>query len=153
MEKLVIQPDIKDITAVDNFVKAICDRNRIINYYATISIPVRKAVENAIQGGSTFGMSILFSYCQGGFAFTVQCGHPCFYPIRSDQVPSAGSLEESAYLINVLSDRVEILDEGCTLRMTFNVKGIDADEAFGRAQTLKQFYARIRFQEAQSVEL
>lgn len=147
MEKLVIQSDIGNISFVENFVRAICDRNHIVNYYATISVSVIKAVENAIRSGSSSELSVLSSHCRGGITFTIQCTTPCFSSVNANNtnwVPSIGSPEESVYLISVLCDQVKVADGGCSIQMTFNVRGIDVEEAFDRVQLLEHFYGYIR---------
>lgn len=153
MEQLVIQADIANLTLVENFVRAICDDNHIVNYYATISVPVMKAVEHAILGGSSSQLTLLFSHCHDGITFSIQADTPSFSPIAAEQVPPAGSPEEALYLISMLSDQMEVSDEGRTLQMTFDLQGIDTNEACNRVEVLEQFYASVRTLVPQAAEL
>ncbi len=152
MENIVIQSDINNLSSVENFVRAICDTNHIVNYYATISVPVMKAVESVIQAAPSSALSILFDHCRGGITFTVQSATPCFSPTLSAEVPPAGSAEETTYLITMLADQMEVTDEGRTLQLFFAVQGIDAEEASARIQVLEHFYERLRSHQLQLVE-
>ena len=153
MEKLVIQPDKSSLPLVENFVRAICDGNHIVNYYATISVPVLKAFETAILSSSS-ALSLIFDHCRGGIYFSIQSDVPCFFFNQTTEtVPAAGSPEESSYLIETLSDRMEVSDEGRTLQLTFEVEGIDIGEATLRVQALKLFYESISTQVHQTVEV
>lgn len=70
MEKLAIQSDMSNIVKVEDFVSRICSDKNINNYYATISMSVLQAVENAIIHGnnsdSTKIVTVISGECRGG---------------------------------------------------------------------------------------
>lgn len=152
MEKLVIQVDKSNIPLVDNFLRAICDNNHIVNYYATISVPIMKAMEVVERISPASSLSILFDYLRGGITFTVQTDSPCFLSVENATENSDDEFADAAFLITLLSDHTKVTDEGRTLQIFFDVRGIDASEAFARVQVLEHFYESIHTKELQTVE-
>ena len=76
MERIVIQSNIANLVKVEQFLDTVCDTMNIHNYYATISVAVLQAVENAILHGNKSDESksvyIKYSKCRGGIAFIIE---------------------------------------------------------------------------------
>lgn len=138
MKAIQFHPEQVFIPLVENFVSAICDDSHLDNYLATISVSVLKAVELAASSpvaADTSTVSLVSDFCPGGIFFSVQTSSPCFFTIDDDTLPAEGSVEESLFLIQSLSDTVSVQDNGCSLRMEFAVRGIDVRE-MNRRQSL-----------------
>ena len=115
MEKFVIQVDSTYMVNVDSFVRAICDMNHIGNYYATILVAVREAVEKAVtfekERQQPADVELVFDYCSKGVSFRVQGAQGCF-----------------------------MSDDASVLQMSFAIRGIDYREAAKRVSVLEHFY-------------
>lgn len=119
-----------NIPCVGDFVGALCSDMHIDNYCATIAVAVSKAAEYAVA----FSQSLLvtFDFCRGGVCFTVSSDQPCF---------GQSSADESMLMAKMLSDQVEVYDEGRAVRLMFAVEGISSREAVQRQMVLEKFYA------------
>lgn len=144
MESIVIQSDIVNMVLAENFVDAICDERHLDNYYATISVPVLKAVENAILFGSKnnskSSVTLSCDYYRGGIVFTIQAPESCFAEIPNGDIPPAGSFQEAMFLVGMLADEVKPSDDGCSLQIKFAIQGIKPEEAAQRIAVLEKFY-------------
>lgn len=152
MERALIQNNTSSIEQIENFVRAVCDDNHIPNYFATISVPVLKAAEYAFHHNANSPLTIFFEQCRGGIRFIVQSDYQCFEKTHSSGIPPTGSDEELLYLVNILSDELEVLDGGCGLQLTFDVLGIAPQEVAHRIHILENFYVNIRSQIVEVVE-
>ncbi len=145
MQELVIQSDMVNMAAVEQFVSVICDECNINNYAATISVPVLHAVENAIVHGNHNDVSkkvtVLFDQYRGGVSFSIQdegCG---FDFGRYGSMPDQEESGTGVYLMKTLSDQLTFLDGGSKVKMDFLINGIDASRALERKMTLRKYYA------------
>lgn len=131
MEKFVIQVDSTYMVNVDSFVRAICDMNHIGNYYATILVAVREAVEKAVtfekERQQPADVELVFDYCSKGVSFRVQGAQGCF-------------MSDDFSLVQMLSDGMELSDDASVLQMSFAIRGIDYREAAKRVSVLEHFY-------------
>lgn len=128
MEKLVLQSDNTDFIGVDTFIHAVCEANYINNYFATISVPVMNAIQCAVSCGlENQEITLSFDYFSKGIVFSVACQYGSFVS------------EELLFVVRMLSDDVEVADDGRTLKMFFNVRGIDAREAAQRVSVLNHY--------------
>ena len=131
MKRIVLQIDKPDLVSVDGFIRNICDENHINNYYATLSVPVMRAVEKGVafgleqQKGSE--ITVLCDYCASGIVFRVD-GLPGF--LNNDDLMVA----------NMLADKVELSNDASSVQMTFAIRGISSEEAARRVATLECFY-------------
>lgn len=129
MEKLVLQSDNTDFIGVDAFIHAVCETNYVNNYFATISVPVMNAIQCAVSCCSeNQEITLIFDYFSKGIAFAVACQCGSFVS------------EELLFVVRMLSDDVEVADDGRTLKMFFNVRGIDAREAAQRVSVLNHYF-------------
>lgn len=131
MEKIVLHADSAYMVSVDNFVGAICDMNHIGNYYATILMALKEAVECAMAFEKAkqqpVGIELMFDYCPQGVFFRVQGSQGCF---------QLGDF----MLVRMLSDGVSLSDDASTLEISFAIRGIDYGEAAKRVSVLEHFY-------------
>lgn len=135
MEKLVVQSDMANIPAVGDFVGVICSEMHIDNYCATIAVAVSNAAEYAVSSAGGIGseLTITFDYCRGGVLFTIASPQACF--------DEAMMMNESMLMAKMLSDQVEVLDNGHALQLMFAVQGISPSESAQRQSVLQKFYA------------
>ena len=131
MESIVLQVNNAYMVSVDNFVRAICDTNHIGNYYATILVAVKEAVESAMAfekgNQQPEDIQLAFDYCPQGVYFRVHGMKGCF---QSDDFS----------LVQMLADGLELSDDKSTLQLSFAIRGIDYGEAAKRVSVLEHFY-------------
>lgn len=131
MESVVLHADSAYMVSVDNFVRAICDTNHIGNYYATILVAVKEAVDCAmafLKGHQQPGeVQLAFDYCPQGVYFRVHGMNGCF---QSDDLS----------LVRMLADGLELSDDKSSLQLSFDIRGIDYGEAAKRVSVLEHFY-------------
>lgn len=145
MEKLAIQSDMSNIVKVEDFVSRICSDKNINNYYATISMSVLQAVENAIIHGnnsdSTKMVTVISGECRGGVFFEIH-DEGCGFDWKAyGEIPDSGVAGEGIFLMKVLSDNMQFLDSGRTVRLDFLVRGIDESVAARRSNALENYFA------------
>lgn len=135
MEKLVVQSNMANIPSVGDFVGAICNDLHIDNYCATIAVAVSNSAEYAvtIAGDSNSDLTVTFDYCRGGVLFTIASQQVCFDEVKM--------MDESMLMVKMLSDQVEVADNGHALQLMFAVEGISSRESVQRQAVLEKFYA------------
>lgn len=131
MESIVLHADNAYMVSVDNFVRAICDTNHIGNYYATILVAVKEAVDCAMasekEAQHQGDVQLAFDYCPQGVFFKVHGVKNCF-------------LSGDFSLVRMLADGLELSDDMSTLQLSFAIRGIDYGEAAKRISVLEHFY-------------
>ncbi len=146
MEMFTIQSDVALLPKVEDFVAHLCDEKNIHNYFATISMSVLHAVENAILHGNHADKSkqvtISSGNCMGGLYFEVHdegCG---FDYKQYGDIPIDGDRGEGMFMMRCLADRVVYSNGGSTVRLEYLIAGIDKAMATERSAVLKRFYAK-----------
>lgn len=146
MENLAIQSNKDNIVRVEEFISRFCDTKNIPNYYATISMSVLQAVENAIVHGNESNSSkkviIEAGDCRGGVYFVVKDEGQGFDWSSYGNLPAEGDKGDGIFLMRMLSDNLSYEDGGRTVKMEFVVRGIDESHSTGRQNNLQRFFAK-----------
>lgn len=140
MEKDNIQIDKDSLALLDGFVDSVCEELHLDNYYATISVSLNNAVRYALSKGSE-NVVLSYGHYEKGVAFSLSCNECVFGDFLSDgarltETPTS----EMPFLVSTLSDGVQPLPDGRTLRILFSVQGISPRECASRIATLEKFY-------------
>ena len=139
MEKLVLQTHESAIERTESFISAVCGKYHLDNYYAIISVPVLKAMNHAL---STRQMPVVvtFDYSKDGICFNVSGPDNCFNNLKETTSPLPSQIEDDMILIGRLSDAVSFSDDGSSMKIVFNVRGIDSREAMRRISVFESVY-------------
>ena len=144
MENIVIQSNISNLVRVEQFLDTVCDTMNIHNYYATISMAVLQAVENAIVHGNNSDenkiVSVNYSKCKGGIAFTIEDEGKGFEYDNYSDLPMMEGRGDGIFLMKALSDSCIYSDGGRKVRLEFGIQGIDASRSLERIVVLQQFF-------------
>ncbi len=146
MEMFTIQSDVALLSKVEDFVAQFCGEKNVHNYFATISMSVLHAVENAIVHGnqcdSSKQVAISCGNCMGGLYFEVR-DEGCGFDYRQySEMPMDGDRGVGLFMMRCLADRVVYSDGGSTVRLEYLIAGIDKAMATERCAVLKRFYAK-----------
>lgn len=143
-ETIVIQSNAEGLADVERFLAAFCDDNHIANYFATISVPVLQAVENAIVHGNLNNPSkkviIEYGYRLGGIYFLVSDEGNGFDYTQYGNCPLNNEKGQGVFLMKSLADHIEFFNGGKSIRMDFDINGIEAIDALERIDTLQHFF-------------
>lgn len=151
MERISIQSDMKYIGEVERFIDSVCDHMNIHNYAATISVSLMAAVKNAIAvapvDDNANMIDVRCDNCRGGICFSVSAEGLPFASVDSskpvslenESVPS--DCEDNLFLMESLSDRIKITEQGRTVEMVFLINGIRTSRAMERQMTLQNYFA------------
>lgn len=145
-ESFVIQSDIANLSLVEERLFHFCQECHIGNYYATVSVAVMQAVENAIVHGNRSqqekGVSLTFGTCRGGIFVEVADEGVGFEFERFGELPDEGqSVGEGVFVMKHLADRLVYSKGGSQVRMEFDVAGIDPVDALERVSVLREHFA------------
>lgn len=144
MESFVIQSNNQGLAEIEGFLGCFCDENHIANYFATISVPVLQAVENAIIHGNandpTKQVRLECGFRQGGVYFLVEDQGVGFNYAAFGDCPNANDKGQGIFLIKSLSDHYEYANGGSLLRMDFDINGIEASDSIERMAKLQHYY-------------
>ncbi len=145
MENIKIQSDISNLVKIEQFIDAVCDNMNIHNYFATISMAVLQAVENAIVHGNHSDaaktVSLKYAKCKGGIAFIVEDEGKGFDWNNYSELPLEEGQGDGIFLMKTLSDSCVYSKGGRKVRLEFMIQGIDASRSLERAATLQKFFA------------
>ncbi|MBQ9638237.1 MAG: ATP-binding protein [Bacteroidales bacterium] len=142
MERITIQSDIAEISKVESFVSNICDNHNLDRYFASITMAVVSAVDNAIRHGNHSvkekKVVIESAVVRGGISFSVEDEGEGF------DYQHHGHIDDDAtgngmIMMRMLADEVEYSEGGRRVNMLFAVSGIDEALANQRCRVLKQF--------------
>jgi serine/threonine-protein kinase RsbW len=137
---LKIKSDIKEIHEVERFVEDICDYYNVSSsYFGNIIVAVSEAVENSILHGNKHDpakmVHIGFEANQKGIVFTIEDEGNGF---KFDNIPDPTDIQYNSekrgtgiFLIKTLADEAIFLNNGCKVRLQFNVTSINR-EVFSR---------------------
>jgi hypothetical protein len=75
---------------------------------------------------------VTFDYSKDGICFNVSGPDNCFNNLMEATSPLPSQIEDDMILIGRLSDGVSFSDEGSSMKIAFNVRGIDSREAMRR---------------------
>ncbi len=144
MERFVIQSSIKEIAKVEKYISDLCDEKNAFNYFATISVAVMQAVENAITHGNKSDVEKIViiesgDYC-GGIYFEIEDQGEGFDVAQYGDLSIEGTKGDGIFMMRMLSDRLEYSNGGRKVRMEFAIRGIDATQAVERANTLQKYF-------------
>ncbi len=144
MKNIVIQSNVSNLSTVEQFLDTICDSMNISNYYATITMAVLQAVENAIVHGNNSDenkfVSIDCFKCRGGIAFTIEDEGEGFDFSTYSDLPMLEGKGDGIFLMKTLSDKCEFTEGGKKVRLEFMIQGIEALHSLERAATLQHFF-------------
>lgn len=142
MESIVIQSTKENLVQVEAFLSDICDEYHVGNYFATISVAVMHAVQNAMEHGNKFDaskkVSIICGHCMGGVYFSIEDEGEGFDYIQYGDFPIEGR-GEGIFLIKTLCDRMEYSDSGRQVRLEFAINGIESSDSLERRSLMKKF--------------
>ncbi len=145
MEQFDIQSNIENLEAVDRFVYELCDEKHILNYYATLVMPVLQGVRNAIVHGNQCDeskrVSIACGNCMGGVFFQIHDEGRGFDYAQYGDLPADSSKGDGIFMMRMLSDNMVYTDGGATLRLEFHIEGIETATSVERASRLNRFFA------------
>lgn len=145
MERIVIQSNVSNLVQIEQFLDTVCDTMNIHNYYASISMAVLQAVENAIVHGNNSDenktVSIGYSKCKGGIAFVVEDEGDGFNYKEYEGFPMESGVGEGMFLMKTLADTCTFSKGGKRVRLEFMIQGIEQARSLERVATLRRFYA------------
>jgi len=140
MQKLVIQRDVDYLSAVDSFVSAICDNNYIDYYYASISVPVLKAIEMAFNSSSEVELNCVCS------SHDIKLNIAALSGSFSSLLPHStdiNSMSDEVLLISSLVDEYCVSEDGSSLELLFAIHGISPKEVSKRIAVIRQHDATV----------
>lgn len=150
METLVIQSTIDNLPQVEAFVADICDDKHLGRYFATISVAVGQAVENAIVHGNrldeTKQVTIGCTNTRGGIVFTVADEGEGFDYVRYSDFPAEDAKGEGLFMMRMLADQVEYSRNGSMVSLQFAVRGIVDKDSDRRIAALERYFAPVAVQ-------
>lgn len=145
MEKFNIQSNSAGIASVENYISMLCGEKNVYNHFATISMAVLQAVENAVVHGNNNDPSKMVSIeCGeflGGVYFEIEDQGNGFDFTKYGNLPAVGGKGDGIFMMKLLADKIEYSKQGRCVRMEFLIKGIDAADAMKRRSTLAKFHA------------
>ncbi|MBQ4420105.1 MAG: hypothetical protein II878_00995 [Bacteroidales bacterium] len=132
MKKDTLEIKNNDALRVEEFIEGICADNHLHNYMGSISVAISTALSLS-QGDIT----LCFEKCVGGVCFTIKTEKENnFSSLVSEDTTQDN---EFSFLINALTDEIEVKDEGKTLDLIFYVSGIDEELAMRRKELLHEY--------------
>ena len=147
-ETFVIQSDIANMPLVEERLFHFCRECNVGNYYSAVSVAVMQAVENAIVHGNGSDVakevSITFGTCRGGLFAEVADQGAGFDFERYGELPSGSQTAgEGIFVMKSLADRMTFSDGGRTVRLEFEVNGIDPADALERIAILQERFSLV----------
>lgn len=144
MEQFQIQSNEKGLESLDQYIYAMCDEMHILNYFATLSVPVLQAAQNAIVHGNkndeTKRVTIeCGDYC-GGVYFEIQDEGNGFDFVRYGDLPEEGASGKGIFMMKQLSDRMVYTNGGSRVRLEFLIQGIESTWNIERQAALHRFF-------------
>ena len=136
MKKDTLEIKNNDALRVEEFIEGICADNHLHNYMGSISVAISTALSLS-QGNIT----LCFEKCIGGVCFTIETEKENSFSSLMNQ--EANQDNEFSFLINALTDEIEVKDEGKTLDLIFYVNGIDEELAMRRKELLHEYSLNI----------
>src|SRR5574344_2643644 len=122
---------------VEEFAERVCDRNNLYYYFGSISIVLSTAF-NMINKDVIIG----FEQCVGGVCFTITCENEEFKDLDFNKEES--SLKENMLLIKMLTDEVNVVNNGKSLEMIFYVDGVEPELLKARQENIRAYSNRIK---------
>ena len=135
-ETFVIQPDISALPILEEQIFHFCHLCNVGNYHAAISVATQQAVEQAIIAGDKVELKVECGTNRGGLFVRLTSTLPCF--ASSMAKASVEDADPSLFIMQRLSDRFMVEDNGCALQMEFDVNGIDPRDAKQRVEVLQR---------------
>lgn len=145
-ESFVIQSDIANLPYVEERVFHFCHECHVGNYYSTVSVAALQAATNAIVHGNgsdaSKAVTVSLGTCRGGIYVEVVDQGTGF---RFEEFGSMESLEKGSgiFVMKTLADRMSYSDGGRSVRMEFDIAGIDPADALERAAVLQSHFALV----------
>jgi len=147
LRKISIASSFQNLLIVQRFIEEICEEFNINKtFFGNISVAVTEAVKNAISHGNRenlvknvyieFGKdqkSLIFIIKDNGNGFDFN-NLPDPTDINEDNFSGKG-----IYLIRSLSDKVDFLDNGSTVKIFFNICNINQNIVESRKQALNEY--------------
>lgn len=130
MKKDTLEIKNNDALRVEEYIEGICADNHLHNYMGSISVAISTALSLS-QGD----MTLCFEKCVGGVCFTIMKEKGNF----SSLLNADNQDNEFSFLLNALTDEIEVKDEGRTLDLIFYVSGVDEELAMRRKELLHEY--------------
>jgi serine/threonine-protein kinase RsbW len=148
LKKITIASSLQNLLIVQRFIEELCEEYNINNtIFGNISVAVTEAVKNAITHGNkennTKNVDIKFGKDNKSFIFIIHDqGNGFDYnnlpdPTDINQENTSG---RGLYLIKSLSDKVEFLDGGKTIKIKFDLCNINQIIIENRKQALDEYH-------------
>ena len=148
METITIQSDIAQLREVEDFISNVCDEKNIHNYFATISMSVLQAVENAISHGnendSHKHVTVSCGNCKGGLFFVVHDEGKGFDYRQYGEMPTDTDKGVGIFMMKCLSDQLTFAEGGSEVRLEYLIEGIDKATALERMASLHHFFDKMK---------
>lgn len=132
MKKDIIEIKDKDALRVEEFIEGICADNHLHNYLGSISVAVSTAL-SVVEGNIT----LCFEKCIGGVCFTINTETENSFSSLINE--NAEQDNELSFLVNALTDEIEIKEDGKVLDLIFYVNGIDEELAMRRKELVHEY--------------
>jgi hypothetical protein len=120
---------------IEEFTERICDRNHIYNYFGSISM-VLDAAFSILKKDITLS----FEQCVGGVLFSMTGKEDISKVLNLNQ--DSSFLNENQLLIKMLTDEINIINNGKTLEMIFYVNGIEPELFAQRRERVNEYFSR-----------
>jgi len=146
---LKIKSDFNEIHEVERFVEGICDYYNINNsYFGNIIVALTEAVENSIIHGNKQDpekkINISFEAVNKGIVFTIEDEGDGFdvssIPDPTDSKANPEKKGTGIFLITVLADEVNFLEEGRKIQLTFNITSINRELFTSRMKQVDKYF-------------
>jgi serine/threonine-protein kinase RsbW len=140
-EGIELKSDRLYINKVEQFVEQICDEYNIFtDYYGNILMSVIEAYTNAVEHGNHYDknkhVQLRFESEPNGLSFYIEDEGKGFdatnIPDPTD-INSTGDEGRGLFTIQALADKVEFLNNGSTIKLTFLISSINHEVASKRA--------------------
>lgn len=148
METFVIQSDVANMPMVEDRLFHFCRQCNVGNYYSAVSVATMQAVENAIVHGNASDagkqVSVTFGTCRGGIFTEVKDEGAGFDFEHYGTLPMGEKLQgEGIFVMKQLADRMIFSEGGRSVRLEFEVAGIDPLQAMERIAVLNGHFAMV----------
>ncbi len=147
LRKITIASNFQNLLIVQRFIEEICEEFNINKtFFGNISISVTEAVRNAILHGNkednTKNVDVEFGKDQKSFIFIVR-DYGKGFDFTNLPDPTDINFENASgrgiYLIKSLSDKVEFLKKGATIKIQFDICNINQNIIESRKQALAEY--------------
>ncbi|MBU2649706.1 MAG: ATP-binding protein [Bacteroidetes bacterium] len=150
MEKLKINSNLKNITIIERFVEEISEKYHLQDtHYGNILVCLTEAFCNAVIHGNENDpekfVTVHFDPLQRGISFKISDEGKGFDPDKvGNPITDDPEKGRGLFLIQTLSDEVNISDHGRCIEMVFDIEGIGQKTMDQRKNLFNQYYNKIK---------